>query len=82
MKRIWVVGGSVGAGVILILAMLTSVVSAQTMKSNEVRTNIIQYLRDIISKNRSNQDCIITIGYFIFLFFLFLDGVLRGGIFY
>ena len=77
-KRIWVVGGSMGAGVILVLAMLSTVVSAQTVKSTEVRTNIAQYFKDKISNNNSTQDCIfVSIFAFIVAFFLILNGSLR-----
>ncbi|MCX6665702.1 MAG: hypothetical protein NT038_06555 [Euryarchaeota archaeon] len=31
-RKMWVIGGSVGAGVLLVLAMLPTVVSAQTTK--------------------------------------------------
>ena len=51
MKRSITVGGSVGAGVLLVLAMLTTVVCAQTIKSNEIRTNIFQQIKEKIKNN-------------------------------
>ena len=79
MKRTMLVGGSIGAGVILVLAMLSSVVSAQTIKSDEIRTNIIQHFRDVVSKNNSAQDCILA---FIIGFLFFLEAFLQGYLFY
>ena len=48
MKRLLVVGGSIGASVILVLAMFPTVVSAQTVKSNEMKTNIVQQIKERI----------------------------------
>jgi len=48
MKKTIIMMGSVGAGVLLILAMFSMVVSAQTVKSNEIRTNILQKIKDKI----------------------------------
>jgi len=47
-KRIWVVGGSFGAGVILVLAMLAPVIGAQTVKINEKRINVFQQIKQKI----------------------------------
>jgi len=47
-KRIWVVGGSIGAGVILVLAILSTVVSAQIVKTDEKKVNIFQQIREKI----------------------------------
>ena len=51
MKRIFVVGGSMVVGIILVLAMLTTSVSAQTVKSDEVQANIFQNIKNKISNN-------------------------------
>jgi len=40
--------GSVGAGVLLILALFPAVVSAQSIKSNEMKTNILQQIKEKI----------------------------------
>ena len=45
-RRIWVVGGSMGAGILLVLAMFPTVVSAQTMNLNERQTDIFQHLKE------------------------------------
>lgn len=50
MKKI-IVLGSMGAGVLLILSMMTTVVGAQTVKSNEVQTNILQQIKEKIKNN-------------------------------
>ena len=50
--RIMVVGGSLGAGVLIVLAMfLTTVVSAQPIKSKIIKTPIFQNLTEIIENN-------------------------------
>ena len=82
MKKIIKIG-SVGAGVILVLAMFATVVSAQTINSNGIQTNILQNIRDKIRINNLGQDCIFNaILMFILAFFLFLKGFLEGNIFY
>ncbi|MCX6666525.1 MAG: hypothetical protein NT038_10805 [Euryarchaeota archaeon] len=48
MKKGLIVAGSIGAGVLLILALFPTVVCAQTVKSNEAQTNIIQQLKEKI----------------------------------
>jgi hypothetical protein len=44
MKKRMILIGSIRAGIVLILSMMTTVVSAQTIKSNEIKTNIVQQL--------------------------------------
>jgi len=79
MKRKWIIGGCVGAGVLLILAMFPSIVHAQTLNFKETRTNIIKVVRDKIIKNNLVQGGIIdTILTLIFMFFLFLEAFLTG----
>ena len=50
MKRKWVIGGSVGAGVLLVMAMLSTVVCAQT-----TRTSIKEMMSDIQSKKTIDE---------------------------
>ncbi|MCX6666527.1 MAG: hypothetical protein NT038_10815 [Euryarchaeota archaeon] len=47
-RRILMVSGSIGAGVLLILALFPAVVSAQTINLNERQTNIFQQIKEKI----------------------------------
>ena len=49
--RKWIIGGSIGAGVLLILALFPAVVSAQTVKTSEIKTNILQQIKEKIKEN-------------------------------
>ena len=49
--RMMVVGGSIGAVALLVLAMFPTIVSAQTVKSNEIRSNIFQHFKDRTNNN-------------------------------
>jgi hypothetical protein len=48
-KRIWVVGGSIGAVALLVLAMFPTIVGAQTVKPNESQVNIFQHIKNKIA---------------------------------
>ena len=89
MKKI-VVMGSIGAGVLLILAMLTTVVSAQTIKSIvDEKTNFIQ---NILNKKDKVTLALLKDwypGYFIgeilltiVLILVIIDAWLKGYLFY
>lgn len=83
MKRKWVIGGSVGAGVLLVLVMLTTVVSAQTVKSNEIRTNLIKIIRDKkINANLAVGGIIDSFRFMIFVFLLIITAFFSGNLFY
>ena len=43
--------GSIGAGIFLILSMVTTVVSAQTMNLNERQNNIFQQIKEKMKNN-------------------------------
>ena len=58
--------GSVGAGILLVLAMFSTVVSAQTMNVNERQTNLFQYLKEKIEKDKWFP------GFLIYLYFQFM----------
>ncbi|MFH1101187.1 MAG: hypothetical protein V1726_04025 [Methanobacteriota archaeon] len=80
-KMVWV--GSVGAGVILVLAMLSSVVGAETIKSDEKRTNLIQFVIDKIAKNNLPSGGIIdTIQLLIFAIILITIAFLQGQLYF
>lgn len=79
MKRMLVVGGSVGVGVLLVLAMLTSVVSAQAVKSDEKRTNVFQQIKEKMENNWVPGDIISSIFLLIIMTIMFL---MNGGFSY
>lgn len=72
MKKIIMVG-SVGAGVILVLAMLTTVVNAQTEKSDGTQTNIFQYIQQLKNKIENK---LIQPGGIIFELFIIVMAIL------
>ncbi|MCX6665411.1 MAG: hypothetical protein NT038_05055 [Euryarchaeota archaeon] len=78
-RRMWVVWGSVGAVVLLVLAMFPSAVGTQIVKSNEKRINLIQSIRDRISKHEWAPGDIIMA---IILFIVITIGFLKGEIFF
>jgi len=51
MKRKLIFVGSVGAGILLVLAMFPTIVSAQAIKPNEIQTNILQQIKEKIKNN-------------------------------
>ena len=69
MRKI-IVMGSVGAGMLLVLAMFSAIVSAQTLKSNEIQTNVFQQIREKITNGGWQPGEII--GFLAYLFILLL----------
>jgi len=51
MKRSIIVGGSVGAGVLLILMAFPTIVNAQATKTDGLKTNIVQQIKEKIENN-------------------------------
>ena len=83
MRRFLIVGGSVGAGVILVLAMLSTVVSAQTAKTDEKRNILIQSICNKIKNNNwASSGIIDNFLILIFMIFLFLEAFLTGHLYY
>ncbi|MCX6665357.1 MAG: hypothetical protein NT038_04765 [Euryarchaeota archaeon] len=75
--------GSIGIIFLLVFVSFTSVVGAQTIKINEKRTTLIQYIRDKIKHNDWAQGGIIdTIAFMIFAFLVMMSAFLKGYLFY
>jgi|GEM_PF-2878292 len=90
MKKRMILIGSIRAGIVLILSMMTTVVSAQTIKSNEIKTNIVQQLKETMKDNDRKPGDILNItllkdvikdsGWFPGLFLLTFFIILISGI--
>jgi len=74
-RRIWLVGGSIGAGVILILMAFTSVVNAQTTASNKktVTSNLIDS-KNFKEKQKILSSILSEPGRLIQILFTYLEG--------
>lgn len=78
-RRIWVVGGSIGAVVLLVLAMVSTIVSARVVESKELRSSIIHSFRDKIADSFwAPGDIIFMIRLIIFAFILMTTAFFSG----
>ena len=50
-RKILTVGGSIGACVLLVLMTFPAIVNAQTVKTSEIKTNILQQIKEKIQNN-------------------------------
>ena len=50
-RRILMVSGSIGACVLLVLMTFPAIVNAQTVKTSEIKTNILQQIKEKIQNN-------------------------------
>jgi UPF0716 family protein affecting phage T7 exclusion len=83
-SRLWVVGGSIGAAVLILLAIVPTIVGAQAIKTNKIQTSIVQQIKEkMIKTDRTPTGIIIDSILIVILMILsIIDAWLSGHLTY
>jgi hypothetical protein len=79
MKRILVVGGSIGAIILIVFAMIPSIASGHVVQLNEKKINIINSVKDKILNNDFELNGIIDTIYIIIIVFILITNAFLSG---